>query len=64
MIDPEGHVIHIDFGFLLSNSPGGNSNFESSPFKLTQESINVLGGTNGKYYKLFRDLVKLGFMAL
>jgi hypothetical protein len=24
----------------------------------------VLGGVTGKYYKLFRDLVKLGFMAL
>jgi hypothetical protein len=23
-----------------------------------------LGGVRGKYYKLFRDLIKLGFMAL
>jgi len=22
MIDIEGHIIHIDFGFLLSNAPG------------------------------------------
>ena len=38
--------------------------FEQAPFKLTQEFINVLGGARGKYYRLFRDLVKLGFMAL
>ena len=30
-----GGVVHIDFGFLLSNSPGG-INFESAPFKLTR----------------------------
>jgi len=24
----------------------------------------VLGGEKGKYYKIFRDLIKMGFMAL
>ena len=28
LIDDEGGVVHIDFGFFLSNSPGGNINFE------------------------------------
>ena len=37
MLHADGHVVHIDFGFLLSNSPGGNMNFESAPFKLTTE---------------------------
>lgn len=64
MIDAEGHIVHIDYGFLLSNAPGKGLKFEQAPFKLTQECINVLGGGSGKYYKLFRDLVKLGFMAL
>jgi phosphatidylinositol 4-kinase len=36
MIDNMGHIIHIDFGFMLGNSPGGNFGFEKAPFKLTE----------------------------
>ena len=64
MIDSDGHIVHIDYGFLLSNAPGKGLKFEQAPFKLTTECINVLGGARGRYYKLYRDLVKLGFMAL
>ena len=64
MIDSDGHIVHIDYGFLLSNAPGKGIKFEQAPFKLTTECVNVLGGVRGKYYKLYRDLVKLGFMAL
>ena len=35
LIDIEGHVLHIDFGFLLSNAPGKGLKFETAPFKLT-----------------------------
>ena len=44
MIDSEGHIIHIDYGFLLSNSPGKGIKFEKAPFKLTQEFVDLLGG--------------------
>jgi Phosphatidylinositol 3- and 4-kinase len=62
MIDAEGHIIHIDFGFLLSNSPGGNMEFERSPFKLTREMVQVMGGPQSAAWKLFRKLSIQGYL--
>ena len=42
LMDNLGHIIHIDFGFILAHSPGKNIHFESSPFKLTPEFTEVL----------------------
>jgi phosphatidylinositol kinase/protein kinase (PI-3 family) len=35
MLDGEGHIIHIDYGFFLSNAPGKGLKFEKAPFKMT-----------------------------
>ncbi|KPA80512.1 putative phosphatidylinositol-kinase domain protein [Leptomonas pyrrhocoris] len=43
MIDNTGNLVHIDFGFLFDTSPGGDINFESSPFKLTTEMVQLIG---------------------
>ena len=64
LIDTEGHIIHIDFGFMLSNSPGGNMNFESAPFKLTEEFEQVLGGRHSRAFNKFRRHCVEGFLAL
>ena len=40
LLDNEGHLIHIDYGFILSASPK-NLGFENSPFKLTPEFVDV-----------------------
>lgn len=61
LIDSEGHIIHIDFGFLLSNSPGGNIEFERAPFKLTKEMVQVMGGKKSGAWKLFRKLCVQGY---
>jgi len=57
-----GHVVHLDFGFMLSNSPGGNIGFESAPFKLTQEFLDVMDGECSDQYEYFRTLIIRGFL--
>ena len=64
LIDTEGHLMHIDFGFFLSNAPGKGVKFETAPFKLTAEQVEVLGGNNSHTFHEFRELMKQGFMAL
>lgn len=64
MFDKKGHILHVDFGFLLDISPGG-INFESSPFKLTTEMIQVLGGdVKSFWYRRFCQLVIQGYLAV
>ncbi|PWN34264.1 uncharacterized protein FA14DRAFT_161716 [Meira miltonrushii] len=60
MIDGEGHLVHIDFGFLFEIGPGG-MRFEPFSFKMSQEFLNVMGPTG---YTLFKQLVVSGFLAL
>lgn len=64
MVDIAGHIMHIDFGFLLSNAPGKGIKFEQAPFKLTGEMVEVLGGMKSKKFREFRELMRLGFMAI
>lgn len=61
MIDNEGHIIHIDFGFMLSNSPG-SLNFETSPFKMTDEYLHFMGGLESGKFEYFKILFTTGFM--
>jgi phosphatidylinositol kinase/protein kinase (PI-3 family) len=61
LVDLEGHIIHIDFGFLLSLSPG-NLGFESAPFKLTPEFVELMGGVNSDMFKYFKTLLHSGFL--
>jgi len=56
-------MVHVDFGFLLSNSPG-NLNFETVTFKLTREYVEVLGGQRSKSFNKFTTLMVKGFLAL
>ena len=64
LIDNEGHLTHIDFGFLLSNAPGKGLKFENAPFKLSNDMVDCLGGTHGHYFDIFRNLLKRGFLAV
>ncbi|KAH9311814.1 hypothetical protein KI387_026849, partial [Taxus chinensis] len=65
LMDEEGHIMHIDFGFMLSNSPGG-VNFESAPFKLTRELLEVMDsdadGSPSEFFDYFKVLCIQGFL--
>ncbi|CDR94396.1 phosphatidylinositol 4 kinase, putative [Babesia bigemina] len=61
LLDSEGHVIHIDYGFCLSNTPG-NISFETSPFKLTKEYVDVMGGETSDNFEYFKTLVIRGLL--
>ncbi|GES90544.1 phosphatidylinositol 4-kinase [Rhizophagus clarus] len=63
MLDNEGHIIHIDFGFILDIAPGGIT-FESSPFKLTTEMIQVMGGrADVQQFRWFSELCIKAYLA-
>lgn len=64
LLDSAGHLIHIDFGFMLSNAPGKYYGFESAPFKLVPEYIDLLGGLTAPPFLHFKELLFQGFMAL
>ncbi|KAJ2776827.1 phosphatidylinositol-4- kinase [Coemansia interrupta] len=63
MVDDQGHIVHIDFGFILDIAPGGIT-FESAPFKLTHEYIEVMGGSEeAQPYRLFCELCVKAYLA-
>lgn len=62
-VDTYYPLVHIDFGFMLSNSPG-SVGFESAPFKLSQDYLEILGGAGSPAYAEFRQLFLRGYMAL
>ena len=64
LLDSQGHLVHIDFGFMLGNAPGGNYvTFETAPFKLTSEYIDLLNSVSGAFDQ-FKLRFLQGFLAL
>lgn len=63
LMDSEGHLIHVDFGFMLSNTPG-NVCFETAPFKLTREYLEVMDGESSALFSYFKLLVVKGFLEI
>ncbi|KAA6416579.1 MAG: phosphatidylinositol 4-kinase alpha-like, partial [Trebouxia sp. A1-2] len=66
LIDTQGRLVHIDFGFILEISPGANMRFESAAFKLSHEMTQLLdpsGQRDSSQFHLFEELCVRGFLA-
>lgn len=66
LIDSEGHIVHIDFGFILEISPGGNMKFEAADFKLSHEMAQLIdpgGMMTSHLFHQFEELCIRGFLA-
>ena len=64
LLSSDGHIMHIDFGFLLSIAPGGMLSQETAPFKLTEEMVEVLDGLDSPMFSDFVKAFTTGFIAL
>ncbi|KAE8692688.1 Phosphatidylinositol 4-kinase alpha 1 [Hibiscus syriacus] len=66
LFDNEGRLVHIDFGFILETSPGGNMRFESAHFKLSHEMTQLLdpsGVMKSETWDNFVSLCVKGYLA-
>ncbi|KAH8117021.1 hypothetical protein DFH11DRAFT_1687803 [Phellopilus nigrolimitatus] len=63
MIDGEGHIVHIDFGFLFDIDNLGIK-FEPNSFKLNHEMVILMGGRYSRGYALFQQLTIKAFLAI
>lgn len=62
MLQNNGRLVHIDFGFVFDIAPGGKFSFERAPFKLHDSFIEVMGGKDGGYFKIFRYFFRRGML--
>lgn len=53
MLRSEGHLFHIDFGFIL----GADPKIFPPPFKLTYQMVEAMGGEASEEYEQFKVLL-------
>ncbi|KAG0189301.1 Phosphatidylinositol (PI) 3-kinase [Apophysomyces sp. BC1034] len=60
LLSPEGHLFHVDFGFILGRDPKPFP----PPMKLCKEMIEAMGGANSPHYNQFRQFCYTAFTTL
>lgn len=60
MLAPEGHLFHIDFGYILGRDPKPFP----PPMKLCKEIVEAMGGTSTAQYQRFESLCFVTFSNL
>ena len=51
MMKPDGHLFHIDFGFIFGRDPKPLP----PPFRLIRQFIDAMGGEESEHYSRFRS---------
>ena len=51
MVHKNGHIFHVDFGFILGNDPKFSNNY----IRLSMDMVNAIGGKNSDNYNLFKS---------
>ncbi|EDO06234.1 Phosphatidylinositol 3- and 4-kinase family protein [Babesia bovis T2Bo] len=64
MISSAGHIIHIDYGFILGSSPAADVHFEQAPFKLTKEMTDLLGGVESDNFQRYVRLLVASYLCV
>ncbi|KAL7672480.1 hypothetical protein ACOME3_007364 [Neoechinorhynchus agilis] len=62
LLNDQGHLIHVDYGYMLSLSPK-NISFENSPFKLTQDFVDIMGDAESDMFNYFKQLLFRAILA-
>ncbi|GFE54578.1 phosphatidylinositol 4-kinase [Babesia ovis] len=64
MISSGGHIVHIDYGFILGSSPAADVHFEQAPFKLTKEMTDLLGGVESNNFQRYVRLLVASYLCV
>jgi phosphatidylinositol 4-kinase len=64
IVDKDGHVVHIDFGFMLTDAPGQGLEFEAAPFKMTSSFEQILSANKAFGFRRFRENMIQGMLQL
>ena len=60
MMKPDGHLFHIDFGFIFGRDPKPLP----PPFRLIRQFIDAMGGEESEHYAKFKSYCFEGLFAL